>query len=183
MGEVSLPGVVQSFAAQMAAFQALLLAVSAIHKLARWTRSLSIMREFAGVPGALAAPALGAAAAVELTAGALLTVPAWCAAGAVLAGLVWTLYLVLIVRAIADGRRDADCGCSFGTASRSLGSFQVARNLVLTALAFAIAAVSAFNGPVPAPGTYVLGGLAFLALYGALDQVMALQPLRSGELT
>ena len=31
-------------------------------------------------------------------------------------------------------------------------------------------------------GLLVLGGLALLALYGALDQVMALQPLRSGEL-
>ena len=38
-------------------------------------------------------------------------------------------------------------------------------------------------GAVPAQGTFVLGGLALLALYGALDQVMALQPLRSGELT
>jgi len=27
----------------------------------------------------------------------------------------------------------------------------------------------------------VLGGIALLALYGALDQVMALRPLRSGE--
>jgi hypothetical protein len=183
MGDISLLGVVQSFAAQMAAFQVMLLAASAIHKIARWTHSLSIMREFAGVPAALAGPALGAAAAVELTAGALLTVPAWCAAGAVLAGLVWTLYLVLIVRAITEGRRDADCGCSFGSTSSPLGIFQISRNLVLTALAFFIAGVSIFRGPVAAQGTQVLGGLALLALYGALDQVMALQPLRSGEST
>ncbi len=183
MGDVSLPGVVQSFAAQMAAFQAMLLAASAVHKMASWTRSLSVMREFAGVPGTLAGPALGAATAAELTAGTLLMVPGWCATGALLAGLIWTLYLVLIIRAIAGGRRDADCGCSFGSTSRPLGTFQIGRNLVLTALAFFIAGAALVHGPVPAQGTHVLGGLALLALYGALDQVMALQPLRSGELT
>jgi hypothetical protein len=63
-----------------------------------------------------------------------------------------------------------------------LGAFQVARNLVLAALAVFIAWVSAVDGTVSTQGTFVLGGLALLALYGALDQVMALQPLRSGEL-
>jgi hypothetical protein len=53
---------------------------------------------------------------------------------------------------------------------------------VLATLAAFIAWESAFAGTVPAQGTFVLGGLALLALYGALDQVMALQPLRSGEL-
>ena len=54
---------------------------------------------------------------------------------------------------------------------------------MLAALAACIAWVSAFRGTVPAQGTFIVGGLALLALYGALDQVMALQPLRSGELT
>jgi hypothetical protein len=93
------------------------------------------------------------------------------------------MYGALIVRAIVQGRRDVDCGCSFGPAVKPLGSFQVARNLVLAAVAVFIAAVSAFHGAVPTQGTFLLGGLALLALYGALDQVMALQPLRSGELT
>lgn len=183
MGDLSLPGVVQSLAALMAAFQAMLLAASAVHKMARWTSALSVMREFARVPGALAGPAVGAVAALELTAGILLTVPAWRAMGALLAGLIWALYLALIVRAIAEGRRDVDCGCSFGPASRPLGFFQIARNLVLAIFALFISGVSSFGGPGPAPGSYVLGGLALLALYGALDQVMALRPLRGGELT
>jgi hypothetical protein len=57
------------------------------------------------------------------------------------------------------------------------------RNFALAALAFSIAEVSALGGPVSSQGIHILGGLALLALYGALDQVMALQPLRSGELT
>jgi hypothetical protein len=63
-----------------------------------------------------------------------------------------------------------------------LGSFQIARNVVLAALAACIAWVSAWSAAAPTQGTFILGGLALLALYGALDQVMALQPLRSGEL-
>ena len=178
----SLAGAVQSFAAQAATFQAMLLAATAVHKAARWTHSRSVLRQFAGVPAVLAGPALGAATAAELAAGVLLMVPAHRATGAVLAALIWTLYLALIVRAIVQGRRDVDCGCSFGPASRPLGSFQISRNLVLAALALFVACVSAFLGTVATQGTFVLGGLALLALYGALDQVMALRPLRGGEL-
>jgi hypothetical protein len=183
MGDPSLGSAVQSFAAQMATFQAMLLAASAVHKAARWTHSRNLMRQFAGVPGVLAGTSLGVATAVELAAGAQLLVPAFRTTGAVLAALIWTLYVALIVRAIVQGRRDVDCGCSFGPTSRPLGSYQIARNLVLAALALFVAWVSAFGGAVPAQGTFVLGGLALLALYGALDQVMALQPLRSGEST
>jgi Methylamine utilisation protein MauE len=183
MGDPSLGSAVQSFAAQMATFQAMLLAASAVHKAARWTHSRNLMRQFAGVPGVLAGTSLGVATAAELAAGAQLLVPAFRTTGAVLAALIWTLYVALIVRAIVQGRRDVDCGCSFGPTSRPLGSYQIARNLVLAALALFIAWVSAFGGAVPAQGTFALGGLALLALYGALDQVMALQPLRSGEST
>jgi Methylamine utilisation protein MauE len=178
----SLGSAAQSFAVQMATFQAMLLAASAVHKAVRWTHSRNVMRQFAGVPGVLAGSSLGVATAVELAAGAQLLVPAYRTTGAVLAALIWTLYVALIVRAVVQGRRDVDCGCSFGPTSRPLGSFQIARNLVLAALAVFIAWVSASGGSVPAQGTFVLGGLALLALYGALDQVMALQPLRSGEL-
>jgi hypothetical protein len=182
MGDASLAGAVQSFAVQMAIFQAMLLAASALHKAARWTHSRTVLRQFAGVPAVLAGASLGAATAAELAAGALLMLPAWRTTGAVLAALIWVLYLALMVRAIAEGRRDVDCGCSFGPASRPLGWFQIGRNLVLAALAAFVAWESAFAATAPTQGTFVLGGLALLALYGALDQVMALQPLRSGEL-
>ncbi len=182
MGDTSLAGAVQAFAVQMAAFQAMLLAASAVHKVARWTHSRIVLRNFAGVPGVLAGSALGAATAAELIAGVLLMVPAYRSAGAVLAALIWMLYLALIVRAVVQGRRGVDCGCSFGRASRPLGSFQIGRNLVLASLAAFVARESVFAGTVATQGTFVLGGLALMTLYVALDQVMALQPLRSGEL-
>jgi hypothetical protein len=176
----------QVLAAQLAVFQALLLIVSAGHKAASWSRSLGVMRQFGGLPGALAGSALVAVIAGEIVAGLLLLVPAYRAAGAVLAAALWTVYLGLILRAILQNRRDLECGCSFGlpsgASSRPLGAFQVARNAVLAGMAAGIAGMSATAGAVPVELSQVLGGVALLALYGALDQVMALQPLRSGEM-
>ncbi|MGO9991250.1 MAG: MauE/DoxX family redox-associated membrane protein [Steroidobacteraceae bacterium] len=181
MGEVSMAAAMQPLMAQLAIFQALLLAASAVHKAARWSQSQAVVRQFAGVPASLAASALGTAIVAELIAGALLIVPAHRATGAVSAAVIWTCYLLLIVRAILQDRRDVDCGCSFGPTSRPLGAFQVVRNAVLASVAMLIAWVSAASGSVPSQASQVLGGIALLALYGALDQVMALRPLRGGE--
>jgi hypothetical protein len=175
----------QVLAAQLALFQALLLLVSALHKAATWRRSLEVMRQFGGVPGSLAGPALAAVVMAEVIASLLLLVPTYRAAGAAAAAGLWSVYLGFILRAILQDRRDLDCGCSFGFAARSssrpLGAFQLTRNAVLAVMAVGIAGISAAAGAVSVEPSYVLGGVALLALYGALDQVMALQPLRSGE--
>jgi hypothetical protein len=172
MSEVSMAAAMQPLMAQLAIFQALLLAASAVHKAVRWLQSQRVVQQFAGVPASLAASALGTAIIAELFAGAT---------GAMSAAVIWTCYLLLIVRAILQDRRDVDCGCSFGRTSRPLGAFQVVRNAVLAGVAMLIAWVSAASGSVPSQASQVLGGIALLALYGALDQVMALRPLRSGE--
>ena len=176
----------QLLAAQLAVFLALLLAASAVHKIGAWSRSLGVMRQFGGVPGSLASTALGTVIASEFLAALLLLMPSYRAAGAILAATLWTGYLGLILRAILQNRRDLECGCSFGLpsgpSSRPLGAFHLVRNAVLTAMAVGIAGMSAVAGAVSVELSQVLGGVALLALYGALDQVMALQPLRSGEL-
>jgi hypothetical protein len=120
----------------------------------------------------------------------LLSVPAYRLAGGLLAALIWGGYLALILRAIGAGRRDVDCGCSFGTASfgtarfgaarHSLGAFEVARNTLLVVFALLVAG-SALSAPPRIAASQVLAAGALLALYGALDQVMALGPLRRGE--
>ena len=172
----------QVLAAQLAVFQALLLAASAVHKAAAWSRSLAVMRQFGGVPRSLSSTALGTVIASEFVAALMLLIPAYRTAGAILAAALWTVYLGLILRAILQNRRDLECGCSFGPSSRPLGAFQLLRNAVLTAMAVGIAGMSVVAGGVSVELSQVLGGVALLALYGALDQVMALQPLRSGEL-
>ena len=173
----------QALCAQFAAFLALLLVVSAVHKAMRWHHSRSVVRQFAGITDSMVSASLALAVGGELTAGALLLVPTLRAIGAALAAVLWSVYLALMVRAIRQNRRDVDCGCSFGAVHRPLGSFQVSRNLVLVGLSMIVAVVSAAgSGPVIA-GSQLLGACALMALYGALDQVMALEPLRGGEIS
>jgi hypothetical protein len=172
---------IQALMAQLAVFDAALLAAAAVHKALRWRESQRVVRQFAGVPASFAAAALGSAIGAELLAGALLLVPAQRATGAAAAAVIWTCYLGLIVRAILQNRRDVDCGCSFGPTARPLGAFQVVRNALLAGAAVLVAWVSATGGSVASQGSQLLGGFALLALYGALDQVMALRPLRGGE--
>jgi hypothetical protein len=99
----------------------------------------------------------------ELLAALLLVMPKSRTAGALLASLIWTVYLALILRAIAQGRPEVDCGCSFAAARHSLGSFEVSRNAVLLGFAALIAGVSAQSGQALIQGS------------------MALRPLRGGE--
>ncbi len=180
MEGVAMLDVVRILSAQLAAFLALLLLASAVHKATRWRYTQRVLRDFAGVPAAVTSVAALAAALIEALAGALLFAPAYRAAGAVLAALLWAAYLALIVRAILQGRRDVDCGCGFGRAHRPLGTFQVARNALLVFLA-SLVAVPVARGSVPVAGSQVWAACALLALYGAFDQVMALQPMRRGE--
>jgi Methylamine utilisation protein MauE len=178
----SMLGVMQLLVVQLAAFEALLLFASGLHKMIRRERIRAVVREFAGVPYRIAPFAVAAVALFELLASLLLWAPTTRMAGGILAVLIWGGYLGLILRAIAQDKRDVDCGCTFGAAQRPLGAFQVARNVTLTGVALLVAAGSAAGatGPVVAP--QILPALVLLALYGALDQVMALMPPRAGEM-
>jgi hypothetical protein len=173
-------------AAQLAWFQAALLGAAAVDKIVRWHDTQSVVRRFAGIPKGLAVWASAAAVGLELAAAVALVVPGSRAAGAATAALLWSVYLGLLLRAIGSDRRDVDCGCSFGTraaaAHRRLGAFQVVRNTALVILAWGVAAVSA-QGSASAPASQILAAFALLALYAALDQVMALRPLPSGEVS
>jgi hypothetical protein len=170
--------IAQLLVEQCAVFLALLMGASAIHKLARWPRTLEAARDFAGVPAGAAIHAVVAACVLEALSAALLMAPSYRQAGARLAAGIFALYLGLILKAIVLGRRDVDCGCSFGAPRRTLGLFEVGRNALLLILAALVAAAG--NSTAPATVSTVLAGIAFLTLYGALDQVMGIAPMRKG---
>jgi uncharacterized membrane protein YphA (DoxX/SURF4 family) len=178
--DFAMPEVARLLVSQLAAFLALLLAASAVHKWMRRKHTQDVVHEFAGVPRPAAAWAVVAVALCELSAAALLIVPAYRLPGALLATLILGAYLALIARAIVQGRRDVDCGCSFSQTRHPLGAFEVVRNSLLVIFALLVA-VTAPGGGVPMPASQVLAGCTFLALYGALDQVRAVRPLRRGE--
>jgi hypothetical protein len=178
----SLPDVLQVLIAQLAAFLALLLLASALHKLLGRTRALAAIHEFGGVPRQLAPAALALVASGELAAGLLLWLPSHRAAGGALAALLFGVYLALIVRAITQGRREIDCGCTFGGAPRPSSAYHVARNTVLCVGGLLIAV-----GTAPSDGdgfvvSQMLAAFALLALYFALDETLALSAPRAGEL-
>jgi hypothetical protein len=181
-GAATMLGVFQLLVIQLAAFEAVLLLASGLHKMLRRERSQAAVRELAGVPRHLAPVAVAAVAAAELLASLLLWVPSYRVAGGTLAVLIWGGYLALILRAIARGRRDVDCGCTFGATQRPLGAYHVARNGVLTGVAAVVAAGFAAGASGSVLASQILAALVLFALYGALDQVMALTPPRSGEL-
>ena len=186
MSAASTAGVMALLAAQLAAFLALILLASGFHKLIRRARSQAVVREFARVPRALAPFAVLAVATAELLAGLMLLMPAYRTAGGILAALIWVAYLGLILRAIAQGRRDVDCGCTFGIAHRPLGAFQVTRNVLLVVMAALVSASALMGmGPLadgPVTASLILAASALAALYGALEQAMALTPPRGGVL-
>jgi hypothetical protein len=175
----SMQGIVQTLAAQVAAFLAFLLAASAAHKWYRWKDTIRVVGDFGGVPRAAATPVALAVGLTEWLAAALLFSPSYRVLGGLLAASILTVYLALIARSLIAGRRDVDCGCSFGAARRSLGTFEAVRNSVLAAMALCVAA-STVSGGAAIAASQVLAAAAMLALYGALDQAMGLQPMRKG---
>jgi uncharacterized membrane protein YphA (DoxX/SURF4 family) len=181
MTAATIIGVMRLLATQAAAFLALLLIASAIHKIVRPARTREVMQEFAGVPPRFAYLALIGVPLAELVAGCGLAVPTGRTAAAMLAALIWSGYLLLILRAILQGRRYVDCGCSFGPSLRPLGTYQTLRGVVLIGLASLVAALPPDPSATLTTASELLAAAAFLGLYAALDEALAVQPLRLGE--
>jgi hypothetical protein len=183
----SLTVVMQIAIAQLASFASLLLALAALHKLYHRARAAQAVRDLTGLAQKYALPAASAIAAAEL----LAAIGLWMAPlrfdAALLAALIWSGYFVFLLQAVAAGRSDVDCGCSFASAHRPLGLFQMLRAALLALLGFVIALSAAiapgalaYDVSLAAIATQGLAGAGLLALYASLDQVMSLQPLRAG---
>lgn len=172
-------GVLHALQTELAAFLALLLAASALHKLWRFRASLEAARALIGGGPARAIAALIAAIGGEALAGVLLLRPEQRSSGALLAALIFAAYLAAMACALARGRRAIDCGCHFGAARRALGAADLERNAVLIVLALATAVDGVRVEPLGA--AQGLAALALLALYAALDAVMTLEAPRIRE--
>ncbi len=178
---MSASAVIRLAAAQFAAFCALLLIASAAHKMRSADEARRAAGELAGVSLRRAALLVLAAALAEMSAGCLLLIPATRAAGAALAAAIWALYGAALGLAFARGRTDLHCGCSFAVADRPIGVYQPSRALGLAALAGGVAlAGRGASASVSIWMMQLLAAAAMLGLYLALDQAMALRPLRAG---
>ncbi|HVC00870.1 MAG TPA: MauE/DoxX family redox-associated membrane protein [Steroidobacteraceae bacterium] len=184
-------GVAASLAAQFADFLALLLLAAAAHKVVQRSRTRRAIQSLTGLAARAATAALAGLALAEGIAGAALLIPPLRAAGAVLAAAVWGGYFLALARAIAAGRRDVDCGCSFGAVSPAmLGARQLLRTGAL-ALGALLVALGTAAPRVPDAGlaemslgraaSLACGSIALFALYLASDQLMDLRRLPIGS--
>jgi len=170
-------------------FMALLLGVAAAHKLLWRERALIAVSGLTRLSSRPAGLALGAAVGIEIAAAIALLLPDYRIPGALLAALLWSLYLAAMAYTLISHGGAIDCGCSFGKTHRPLGRFQLLRTAALALLAFALAirpaALAAGTSAVAMPVllvTQALCACALLALYAALDSVMSLDALRPGVL-
>lgn len=164
--------VVEFLVAHMSLFLALLLTASALHKGFQFERVRNAAAALVGLSGHWASAAVTLVTSLESLAALLICVPGARPLGAWMAVGIFAMYLAVILRAIVKDSREVDCGCSFGSAHRRLGAFEVCRNsiVLMTAIAVSIHS-SASEASLSFPD--LLPAFVFLALYFAVDEVMA----------
>ena len=154
--------------AELALFLALLLTVSAGHKIVAHQRLGGAAARLAGVPPSLGPVLSNAAAAVELAAALALLFPGTRPIGAGIATAIWFVYALLLARRI--GSR-LDCGCSLKRSEKPITALHPARAALLAASAGLVAIL-----PPPAASTLLtpFAAAALLALYFAADELLAI---------
>ena len=153
--------------AELALFLALLLAVSAGHKIVAHQRLGEAAARLAGVPQSLGPVVSNAAAAVELAAALALLFPGTRPIGALIAAVLWSGYALLLARRI--GSR-LDCGCSLKRSEKPITALHPARAGLLAAFAVLVAFVPATPATLLTP----FAAAALLALYFAADELIAI---------
>lgn len=155
--------------AQVAAFLAVLLVASAIHKAADPVRLATAAARLTSAGPEMGRPLLVAAGAAELALAIGLVEPPTRAIAAVGAALLWAIYAGFIGRALASGRADVDCGCSFGARRAPLDARELSRNAFLIGLA-GVTAVGGVGG-APMSALDLPAALGLFCLYLVVDQV------------
>ena len=153
--------------AELALFLALLLAVSAGHKIVAHQRLGEAVARLAGLPQSLGPVVSNAAAAVEFAAALALLFPGTRPIGAGIAAAIWFAYALLLARRI--GSR-LDCGCSLKRSEKPITALHPARASLLAASAGLVAVLP------PAASTLLtpFAAAALLALYFAADELLAI---------
>ena len=143
---------------ELAIFLAMVLAISATHKLARPERISIAMAKLSGMPASVASTAVYGVAALEfLAATALLTV----------AALIWLAYSIALLRKAGTS---LDCGCDFSTREKPIGAFDILRAFGLSSLAVLVTLMPATTATIITP--FAIFG--FLALYLAMGELAAI---------
>lgn len=158
---------------EVAIFLALVLMVSAGHKLIERERMAVATARLTGVSAAMSAPLTLAVAALELLGALGLMLSPARAVGVIVAVIVWSGYAIALFRHRGE---TLDCGCTFAAREKRVDDFAVLRPVMLAALAVPVAFVPA----APLSWSTPFAALAFLSLYLAIGELTAL-PHRKRE--
>lgn len=148
-------------------FLAMLLTASAAHKAMARDRLAGAAALLVGTGAQAGSLLLIAAGAVEGVAACCLLAPPLREAGALIAALLWGGYATLLWRRRGQS---LDCGCDWVARERPVGSAQIARPLLLAALALVVAASPPAAFTLDAP----FAAAALLALYLAAAELLAI---------
>lgn len=156
---------------------AMLFLGSAYAKATNFAVFRATLAEYELVPAALVGAAALLFAVLELVIGVASLVPVSAAAAMLAAACLLCVYALAIGINLARGRRDIDCGCTGPATRQLLSGWLLVRNAGL--VAFAVVGAMESSGRQLAPVDWlvvVLGLAAVLALYAAINQLMANVP-------
>lgn len=153
--------------AEISLFLALVLMISAVHKLVERERLSVASARLLGVPAALGPALSTGAAAYEAVVALALLFPASLPVGALLAAALWCLYGVALARRFGSTQ---DCGCSFASREKRVDAFAVARAFGLAALALATLALPISPFTILTP----FAAIGVLTLYLALGELTSI---------
>lgn len=152
--------------ADIALFLALVLIVSAAHKLIERERLAVAAARLTRASASMGAIVSIGAAVLEALAAIALLFPASRAIGGALAAGIWGAYGIAL--ALRYGQ-SLDCGCSFGAREKPVDAFTVARAFGLSLLALACLPTAENTFTILSP----FAALGVFALYLALGEIFA----------
>tara|TARA_R110000824_G_scaffold77310_2_gene195570 strand:- start:631 stop:1122 length:492 start_codon:yes stop_codon:yes gene_type:complete len=151
---------------ELAIFLAIVLAISAAHKLARPERMALAMAKLNGMPTGVASTAVFGVAALEFLAATALLFAQSRMIGATFAALIWLTYGVALLR---KSGTSLDCGCDFSSREKPVGAFDILRAFGLSFLAVLVSLIPVNTASITTP--FAIFG--FLALYLAMGELAA----------
>ena len=113
---------------------ALLFGLAALHKIQNPRETQDIIKQYEVLPPALSPVAVWAVAVLEGSIALGLLVNLIDGVAAIAGAALLSLYALVIAINLHRGRRDLNCGCSFGSGHQGLSEALVGRNIVLAAL-------------------------------------------------
>lgn len=152
---------------ELTIFLAIVLAISAVHKLVRPDRISLAMAKLSGIPVGVASTAVFGVAALEFLAATALLFAQSRAIGATFAALIWFAYGIALLRKFGTS---LDCGCDFSTREKPIGAFDILRAFGLSLLAVLVTLMPATTATIITP--FAIFG--FLALYLAMGELAAI---------